>query len=130
MLQSLQSVRVDKWLWAARFYKTRQLATKAIKTGKITLNGLVVSKPAATIKLQNELSIKQGPYKMHIIVDALSEKRGSATIAQTLYRETAESVAARQALKEKLAAQPIMHIDRQKPDKRGVRSHRALKRGS
>ena len=130
MAHELISVRVDKWLWAARFFKTRQLASKAIKTGKIAIDGQIVSKPAATIRNNSRLSIKRGPYKIEIMVDALSEQRGSATVAQTLYHETAQSIAARETLKEQLASQPQMQSDQHKPDKRGVRSQRALKRGS
>lgn len=122
------SVRADKWLWAARFYKTRQLAIKAIKNGQISLNDQA-SKPASNIRTGDCLRIKSGLYEKEIDVLSLSEKRGSAAVAQTLYSETPNSVAKRQALKEQLAQQPKIDIDRRKPDKRGVRSHRALKRG-
>lgn len=122
-------IRLDKWLWAARFYKTRQLAVKAIKTGKIDLNGNTVSKPATTVKLGDTLSLKRGPYQVTMIVAGVSEQRGPAKTAQTLYQETNESVAERERLKEQLAAQPKIEIDRRKPDKHGVRNHRALKRG-
>lgn len=130
MTDEINNLRVDKWLWAARFYKTRQLAAKAIKTGKIAIANKVISKPATTLKREDSVSIKRGPYKVHIIIDDLTENRGSATIAKTLYHETSESIAAREALKKTLANQPFMHIDQQKPDKRGVRSQRAFKRGS
>lgn len=122
-------MRIDKWLWAARFYKTRQLAVKAIKTGKISLNHQTVSKPAALLKVQDQLTIKRGPYHYGIAVDALSEHRGSASVAQTLYHETEASISERARLKLQLAAQPKIQIDRHKPNKRGVREQRALKRG-
>jgi len=128
MNKELKSVRADKWLWAARFYKTRQLAIKALKNGKISLNKRP-SKPASNIKIGDYLTIKSSLYEKEIEVLNLSEKRGSATIAQTLYTETVNSVAKRNALQEQLAQQPKIDIDRRKPDKRGVRSHRALKRG-
>jgi len=124
----LETVRLDKWLWAARFYKTRQLAIKALKNGKISLNKQL-SKPATNIKTGDHLTIKSGLFEKEIKVLNLSEKRGSATVAQMLYEETAISISMRQALKEQLAQQPKIDIDRRKPDKRGVRSNRALKRG-
>ncbi len=128
MNSSLERVRIDKWLWAARFYKTRQLAIKALKNSQITLLNQSL-KPATNIKVGDLLSIKRGLHKLEVEILALSEQRGSATIAQTLYQETPASIADNKALKEQLAAQPKVDIDRRKPDKRGVRSHRAVKRG-
>ena len=128
MNSSLERVRIDKWLWAARFYKTRQLAIKALKNSQITLLSQSL-KPATNIKVGDLLSIKRGLHKLEVEILALSEQRGSATIAQTLYQETPASIADNKALKEQLAAQPKVDIDRRKPDKRGVRSHRAVKRG-
>lgn len=122
------SVRLDKWLWAARFYKTRQLAIKALKNGKISLNGQT-GKPSTNIKIGDHLRVKSGLFEKEIEVLNLLEKRGSATIAQSLYQETQNSVERRQTLKEQIAQQPKIDIDRRKPDKRGLRSHRALKRG-
>jgi ribosome-associated heat shock protein Hsp15 len=128
MNSSLERVRIDKWLWAARFYKTRQLAIKALKNSQIDLFKQSL-KPATNIKVGDILSIKRGLHQLEVEVLGLSEQRGSATIAQTLYRETAASIASNQARKEQQAAQPKIDIDRRKPDKRGVRSHRAVKRG-
>ena len=128
MNSSLERVRSDKWLWAARFYKTRQLAIKALKNSQIDLFKQSL-KPATNIKVGDILSIKRGLHQLEVEVLGLSEQRGSATIAQTLYRETAASIASNQARKEQQAAQPKIDIDRRKPDKRGVRSHRAVKRG-
>jgi len=124
-----QSLRIDKWLWAARFYKTRQLAVKALKSGQVSLKGQNL-KPASALKVNDIISIKKGPYVMIIEIKALNDKRGSATIAQTMYQETEESISRREALKQQLANQPRIEIDRRKPDKRGVRSHRSLKRGN
>ena len=124
-----KSVRLDKWLWAARFYKTRQIAIKALKNGKISLNKQVC-KPATNINSGDHLIIKSGLFETEIRVLNLSEKRGSAKVAQMLYEETTSSISKRHALKEQLAQQPKIDIARRKPDKRGVRSHRALKRGS
>ena len=123
-----ERVRIDKWLWAARFYKTRQLAIKALKNSQI---GLLKQnlKPATNIKVGDILTIKRGIHQLEIEILGLSEQRGSATIARTLYQETPASVEANRVLKEQLASQPKIDIDRRKPDKRGVRSHRAVKRG-
>ena len=122
------NLRIDKWLWAARFFKTRQLAIKAIKAGRVAINGHSV-KPSSQLKLDDELSVKSPPYLTQVSILKLLDKRGSATIAQTMYQETAQSIANREALKQQLANQPKIAIDRHKPDKRGVRSHRSLKRG-
>jgi len=128
MKTDIERVRIDKWLWAARFYKTRQLAIKALKSSQVSLNKQSL-KPATNIKAGDRLTIKKGVYQIEVEVLGLSEKRGSATIAQTLYRETAASASARATLKEQLANQPRINIDRRKPDKRGIRTHRAIKRG-
>jgi ribosome-associated heat shock protein Hsp15 len=98
-------VRIDKWLWAARFYKTRSLALEAINGGKATLNG-ERAKPSKILKLGDKISLRQSPYERHLLVRELSGQRGSATIAQKLYAETAESIAARLALAEQLRSQP------------------------
>lgn len=122
-----QRVRIDKWLWAARFFKTRQLAVKAIKNSQINQNGNTI-KPATNISVDDLLKVKRGLYEIEIRVLGLAEKRGSATIAQTLYEETAQSIASRESLREQLANQPKIDIDSRKPDKRGVRDHREFKR--
>lgn len=89
------SVRIDKWLWAARFFKTRSLATDAVDGGKVRLNGERI-KPARGIKPGETLDIDNGSTEWEVEVLALSETRGSATVAQTLYVETAQSIAKRQ----------------------------------
>ena len=124
----LERVRIDKWLWAARFYKTRQLAIKALKNNQIGLHKQSL-KPATNVKIGDTLTIQRGIHQMEVHILGLSEKRGSATMAQELYKETPASIAANTKLKEQLAAQPKVDIDRRKPDKRGIRSHRAVKRG-
>lgn len=125
---SQDSVRIDKWLWAARFFKTRQLAIKALKSSQIA-SGRQHLKPASQVRVGDVLTIKRGMYELQVEILGLSEKRGSATVAQSLYAETDQSLRAREALKQQLAAQPRIDIDRRKPDKRGIRSHRALNRG-
>ena len=90
-------VRIDKWLWAARFYKTRSLATTAIEGGRVHVNGSRV-KPSYKIKPNDQLRVTRPAYKQDIIVLAISDKRGPATTAQTLYQETDESLSRRQML--------------------------------
>ena len=90
-------VRLDKWLWAARFYKTRSLATKAIEGGRVHVNGSRV-KPSYKIKLNDQLRLTRPGHKQDIIVLAISDKRGPAAMAQILYRETDESLVQRQML--------------------------------
>jgi len=128
MSDTQKRVRIDKWLWAARFYKTRQLAIKALKNSQVSMLKQSL-KPATNIKVGDLLTIKRGIHQLEIEILELSEKRGSATIAQKLYRETPASVETNKALKAQLASQPKIDIDRRKPDKRGIRSHRAVKRG-
>ncbi|HYD79249.1 MAG TPA: RNA-binding S4 domain-containing protein [Paucimonas sp.] len=89
------SVRIDKWLWAARFFKTRSLATDAVDGGKVRLNG-ERAKPSRGVKIGDRLAIDNGSTEWEVVVDGLSDVRGSAAVAQTLYAETQESVAKRQ----------------------------------
>ena len=90
-------VRLDKWLWAARFYKTRALAAEAIAGGKVQVNGDRV-KRAKPLQAGDEVRIRQGPYEHLVVVRALSERRGPAAEAVLLYEERPESVAAREAM--------------------------------
>jgi ribosome-associated heat shock protein Hsp15 len=90
-------VRLDKWLWAARFYKTRALAAEAVAGGKVQVNGDRV-KRAKELKEGDEIRIRQGPLEHLIVVRALSDRRGPAAQAATLYEERPESVAAREAM--------------------------------
>lgn len=102
-----ERVRLDKWLWAARFFKHRSLATEAVDGGKIQLNGIRV-KPAKDVKSGDRVVIQIADSRYTVIVRGIAEKRGSATIAQGLYEETPESIAAREAGHEerRLAATP------------------------
>ena len=104
-------VRVDKWLWAARFFKTRSLATAAIDAGKVALNGERV-KPAKDVKAGDQLSVRTPSGDFVIAVTALSEKRGNAQAAALLYQETDESRAARatEAERKKRFDDPAAHI--------------------
>lgn len=88
-------VRFDKWLWAARFYKTRSLAAQAIEPGQARLGGARV-KPAHVVRIGDSVSIRRRGIVVEVVVTALSDRRGSAADAARLYRETDESVAARE----------------------------------
>jgi len=118
MMNAEQGVRLDKWLWAARFYKTRSLAIEAINGGKIHLNGSR-AKPSKAVHPDDQLRIRRGATEMTVVVIAISSKRGPATTAQTLYAETAESIAERERLQalRKLST-PAGGFSDHKPDKR------------
>jgi ribosome-associated heat shock protein Hsp15 len=98
-------VRLDKWLWAARFFKTRSLATEAVAGGKVDVNG-ERAKPSKAIKTGDEVRLRVGPYEHILIVRALGERRGSAAVAQTLYEETDASRAERERLSSQLKMAP------------------------
>jgi ribosome-associated heat shock protein Hsp15 len=88
------STRIDKWLWAARFFKTRSLATDAVDGGKVRVNGERI-KPARNVKIGDTVDIDNGATEWEVVVQAISDKRGSASVAQTLYMETETSIAER-----------------------------------
>ena len=90
-------LRIDKWLWAARFFKTRSLAIAAIESGKVEVNETRV-KPAKTIDTGDTIAIRLGPYQFVVEVLGLSDKRGPAPQAQKLYRETEDSIRRREEL--------------------------------
>lgn len=124
MTDTDEKTRLDKWLWAARFFKTRALATTAVNGGKVHLNGQRV-KPSRPVKLQDCYQIHRGNERLEVIVTGLSSRRGSATIAQALYKETAESLIQRQseAEKRKLAAmqRPASDHKPNKQERRRIR---------
>jgi ribosome-associated heat shock protein Hsp15 len=115
-------VRIDKWLWAARFFKTRSLAAEAVSAGKVELNGERI-KPAKLIQLGDSVSVRLGPYLHVVHVRGISERRGPASVAATLYEETAESLAARVKLAEQLRMAPAAFVYEEKgrPTKRDRR---------
>ena len=115
-------VRLDKWLWAARFFKTRSMAADAIGGGKIELNG-ERPKAAKLLQVGDRVSIRLGPYEHVVVVRKTSEQRGPASVAQTLYEETEESKAARQKLSEQLRMAPARFVyeDRGRPTKKDRR---------
>ncbi|MES2128705.1 MAG: RNA-binding S4 domain-containing protein [Pseudomonadota bacterium] len=90
----MSEVRLDKWLWAARFFKTRSLATEAVDAGRVRVNGERV-KPARPARLGEKLTIDNGSDSWEVVVRGLSESRGAAQVARTLYLETVDSVARR-----------------------------------
>ncbi len=120
--------RIDKWLWAARFYKTRQLAIKALNNSQISVNKNDL-KPASLVRVGDVVQIKRGGHEISIEVLELSDKRGPAKVAQLLYTETRESIERREHLKQQLAMQPRIDIDSRKPDRRKIRDSRSFKRG-
>ena len=91
----MTTARLDKWLWAARFYKTRTLATTAITSGHVRVGGERV-KPARALKVGDRVSVRKGPFAWEVVVEALAERRGSATEAAKLYTEDPASRAARE----------------------------------
>lgn len=90
-------VRLDKWLWAARFFKTRSLASEAIAGGKVQVNG-DRAKRARPLQVGDEVRVRQGPYEFQVVVRALSARRGPASAAAELYEERPASRAAREAM--------------------------------
>jgi ribosome-associated heat shock protein Hsp15 len=90
-----ESIRIDKWLWAARFFKTRSLAAEAVTGGKIEVNG-VRAKPSRIMRLGDKLNIRRGPYEWTIVVKGVARHRGPAPQAQLLYEETDESIRKRE----------------------------------
>lgn len=120
------SVRIDKWLWAARFYKTRSLAADAVTGGKVELNG-ERAKPAKGVKIGDELRIRSGVFEQVIQVRGLSERRGPATVAQTLYEETPESAAARAKMAERMRYEAPIGMDSGRPSKKDRRDIRKFR---
>lgn len=100
----MEIVRIDKWLWAARFFKTRSLAADAVEGGKVHLNG-ARTKPAHNLRKGDELTIRRGPHEWTVVVRDLSERRGPGSEAQKLYEETEESKKSREALAAQLRLQ-------------------------
>jgi ribosome-associated heat shock protein Hsp15 len=118
---SVDQVRIDKWLWAARFFKTRTLAATAVENGRVRIDGERV-KPARNVRCGELLHIDNGSTEWEVAVKALADKRGSAAIAQTLYEETEKSMLKRQQLAEqrKLFHEPSINI-KGRPTKRDRR---------
>jgi ribosome-associated heat shock protein Hsp15 len=115
-------VRLDRWLWAARWFKTRALAAAAITGGKIRVNG-ERPKRARLVGVGDEIRVRKGPFEFHLEVRGLSETRGPANVAQSLYQETAASQEARALLALQLRGQPhITYAGKGRPTKRDRRA--------
>jgi ribosome-associated heat shock protein Hsp15 len=122
-------VRLDKWLWAARFFKTRSAAADAIDGGKVDANG-ERAKRSRLVQPGDVLVLRRPPYEHHVVVRGLAETRGPAKIAVTLYEETPESRAARERLAYQLKNAPVMTFQGTgRPTKRDRRVIDKLKRG-
>jgi ribosome-associated heat shock protein Hsp15 len=115
-------VRLDKWLWAARFFKTRSLAAEEADRGRVKVNG-AAAKPAREVRVGDRIVLRQGTIERCVDVAALSSVRGPAAVAQALYRETPESIAARAQAAEarRLAPEPAAAIEQGRPTKRDRR---------
>lgn len=123
-------VRVDKWLWAARFYKTRRMATEAIQGGKVELNH-ARAKPAKTVRPGDELRIRKDAFEFRVIVRDLSDKRGPAKVAETLYVETEQSIQQRERTREQLKGQNASFpLPKRRPDKHDRKQLTRFKRNS
>ena len=129
----MERVRIDKWLWAARFFKTRSAATEAVLAGRVQLNGTRV-KPAREVRVADTLEIRRGLTQRTVVVAGLAERRGSAEVAAGLYDETPESVAAREqrALERRLARPPGADLGGRptKQDRRRLDALRRSQRGA
>ena len=121
------TVRIDAWLWAARFFKTRSLAKAAIATGKVELEGERVAKPSRSVRIGDALVVQRGEERFHVEVAGISDMRGAAKVAQALYRETEASRLAREQLRAQRAAERAGYsAPESRPDKRARRLIRAL----
>ena len=118
----MERLRIDKWLWAARFYKTRGLAVEEIDKGRVEVNGQAV-KPAREVKAGDTVAMRREGVTRTVLVKGISAVRGPAPVAQQLYEETAESIKAREhaAEQRRYAKEPSLSIEHGRPTKRGRR---------
>lgn len=130
MSDLLESIRIDKWLWAARFFKTRSLAQEAVELGRVRLAGQRL-KPSRDVKPGDRLTVERGEERFEIFVEKISAVRGPAPVAQTLYRETDESREKRERASEmrKIAMEPASTIAKGRPTKRDARLIRRVQSG-
>ena len=127
----MESVRIDKWLWAARFFKTRALATEAVLGGRVRLNDERV-KPAKDVRAADVVEVRIGEMRWTVVVRAVADKRGSARVAATLYEETAESIAERERISaERRLSRPLgADLGGPRPTKQDRRRMEAVRRRS
>ena len=119
---ALERVRLDKWLWVARFFKTRGLSADEIGKGRVEVNGQV-AKASRDVHIGDRIALRQGSVPRTVTVKGLSEQRGPASVAQTLFEETPESVALRERLAQerRSGAEPALAIEQGRPTKRDRR---------
>jgi ribosome-associated heat shock protein Hsp15 len=124
----MEQIRLDKWLWAARFFKTRSAATEAVAGGRVHVNGARV-RPAKEIRAGDTIEVRVGYVERTVVVKSIADRRGSATVAATLYEETAESIANRERLtaERRLARPPGADLGA-RPTKQARRRIDALRR--
>jgi len=127
--EAMEKMRIDKWLWAARFYKTRSLASEDIDKGRIQVNGQT-AKPSREVKPGDTVQVRQGAVQRTVVIAGLSAQRGPAPVAQLLYQETADSIEqrAKQALQQRYAREPALSQE-QVPTKRDRRDLEQARHG-
>jgi ribosome-associated heat shock protein Hsp15 len=118
----MDRLRIDKWLWAARFYKTRSLAAEELDKGRVRIND-IEAKPSRDVKVGDTIVLRQGPVTRTLVVRGISSQRGGAPAAQLLYEETAESLALKASLAEqrRLGQEPATSQTQGRPTKRDRR---------
>jgi ribosome-associated heat shock protein Hsp15 len=118
----MEKVRIDKWLWAARFFKTRSLAAQEVSLGRVQIDGLAV-KPSREVRVGDKLTVAHTSVQRTVVVKGVSEQRGPAPVAQMLYEETAESAQKRAAVAQqrRLSPEPALAIEGGRPTKRDRR---------
>ena len=121
-MNSTDTVRIDKWLWCARFFKTRSLAAQEIDKGRVAINGQV-TKASREVRVGDTVALRQGQVPRTVVVRGVSHVRGPAPVAQQLYEETAESISAREKAAEqrRLAPEPSAAMQDGRPTKRDRR---------
>ncbi len=117
----MEKLRIDKWLWAARFYKTRSLAVDEIDKGRVRINDLE-AKPAREVKVGDTVALRQGPVTRTLTVLGISNQRGAAPVAQQLYLETEASIKLREQAAEQRRLQPASSQEHGRPTKRDRRT--------
>ena len=126
----MERLRIDKWLWSARFYKTRTLAAEEIGKGRVEINGQE-AKAAREVKVGDTVSVRREAVTRTVVVRGLSNMRGPAPVAQQLYEETPESLKAREeaAQQRRYAREPALSIENGRPTKRGRRELDEARKG-
>jgi ribosome-associated heat shock protein Hsp15 len=127
MTEHADRIRLDKWLWAARLFKTRSLASQAIDLGRVRIDGERI-KPAREARVGEMLDVQVGDQRLQVVVRALSMQRGPASVARELYLETADSIARRKRREEQRAAEPAQ-TTKGRPTKRDRRELGKILRG-